>query len=821
MQSVLEIFEYSHPLNIRIFLHKVNAVAMHWHPAYEFLMILEGDCSITTDITREYRENDLVLINAYEPHSVLSRSGAVMLALQVSDSVFGTDGGISVDSVRYPDSDYTGIKSIMAHLIKLHSEKKQNCEILMQSLILRLKYELVSNFRADAEGAEKFDRYRKHISKLSGVLDYIKANYHTEISLGKTAAEFFFSPAYLSRLFEKTMGITFKKYVDSLRFTEAMNLLLSTAKSIDEVASQSGFPNPRAFVTMHKEIYGILPSEHRKRSADDPDPLAEPAMNYVDFKKTDYLSKLAVFLDDAENTVIPQIRSGTDTFRLEFDTANPTATLRHTERNFCCVGRAADLLRENIRGMLTEAQREIGFRYIKFHGLFDDELSVYTVTTDGRRIINFDNIDRIIDFLLSIRLKPLLQLSFMPRALAKYPAKTTFFRPLVTSEPRSYEEWADFIRRFVQHLLSRYSREEVDQWLFSLWNEAETPPSMFGFYDPSVFPEFYRVTYHAVKDICPEIRFGTASVMFETLLGHDWFQTTYGALPDCPPDFINLHFYPVKTSVTYDINHLESSSIELHTDPDILSKTITEVRERLTSLGYGELPIYLTEWNSTTSHRDLLNDTAFKGTYVVHNILENYDRLDSFGYWSLTDDIYELPADDRLFHGGHGLFTKSGIKKPPYYAFSFLSQLGDKLVGKSRDMIVTEDARGFQMVFANYIQYNELYAAGELFDTNPDNRYAAFPSENVRVYDISLQNVIPGVYLIEEYIVNRENGSTFDIWTERFHNQEPITMGAMNALQQASFPKYCMNKITVEQSTLNYHVELAPHEIRLVLMKRL
>ncbi|MGN1095370.1 MAG: helix-turn-helix domain-containing protein, partial [Eubacteriales bacterium] len=717
MQSIYEIFEYSHPLDILIFLHKVDSFAMHWHSAYEFLMILDGECSITTDKTVTYKEDDLVLINAYEPHSLISKEGAVILALQVRDTVFGDEGGFNIDSVLNSGADYSTVKSIMARLIKLHSEKVPGYDILMQSLILRLKYEIVSKYRSDESGAEKFRTYKKHIAKLSGVLDYIQKNYHSEISLAKTANEFFFSAAYLSRLFEKTMGITFKKYIDSLRFTEALGLLLSTDMSIDDVAMKSGFPNTRAFVSMHKEAYGCLPSEHRKNRAVGEQIASGKSMNYVDFKKTDYLSKLAKYLEnDSADKDVPD-KTDFSSMSFSFDTASPTLTLRHTFKNFCAVGRASDILRENVQKMLIEAQKDIGFKYIKFHGLFDDELSVYALTQDGRTIINFDNIDRIIDFLLSIGLKPLLQLSFMPKALAKYPEKTAFFHPLIMSEPKDNDEWAGFIEKFTHHLLSRYSKEEAMTWLFSVWNEAETPQNMFGFYDESVFPEFYRVTYKAVKKVFPEARFGTTSVMYETILYGSFFDRMCGELSDVPPDFINLHFYPVKTSVTYDIDHLSSNKIELHANPYILGETITAVKEKLEKMGFGELPVYLTEWNSTTSHRDLLNDTAFKGTYVARNIIDNYDRLDSFGYWSLTDDIYELPAENTLFHGGPGLCTKSGIKKPPYYAFEFLSKLGDKLLGKDKGIIVTVDARGFQIVFANYIHYNELYAAGELFDT--------------------------------------------------------------------------------------------------------
>ena len=102
------------------------------------------------------------------------------------------------------------------------------------------------------------------------------------------------------------------------------------------------------------------------------------------------------------------------------------------------------------------------------------------------------------------------------------------------------------------------------------------------------------------------------------------------------------------------------------------------------------MPIYLTEWNSTTSHRDLLSDTCFKSAYIVKNILDNYDKIDAGGYWLLTDLHEESLLEDKLFHGGLGMFTVNGIKKPAYFAYLFLSKLGDKLLAKGDGYFVTE-----------------------------------------------------------------------------------------------------------------------------------
>ena len=66
-------------------------------------------------------------------------------------------------------------------------------------------------------------------------------------------------------------------------------------------------------------------------------------------------------------------------------------------------------------------QREIGFKYIKFSGIFSDDLRVCTRLKDGGLAFNFAYLDKIFDYLLEVRLKPFIQLSYMPYALAKKP----------------------------------------------------------------------------------------------------------------------------------------------------------------------------------------------------------------------------------------------------------------------------------------------------------------------------------------------------------------------------------------------------------------
>lgn len=128
--------------------------------------------------------------------------------------------------------------------------------------------------------------------------------------------------------------------------------------------------------------------------------------------------------------------------------------------------------------------------------------------------------------------------------------------------------------------------------------------------------------------------------------------------------------------------------------------------------------------------------------YVCRNILKNYNRLDSFGNWTLTDLIEELPLTDELFHGGMGLFTRNGIKKPAYYAFVFLNLLDDILLRRDEGYFITTNGHGnYTILLYNYNHFSSFYAQGIFFDSSPESRYEVFPDPHTMDAELTLENI--------------------------------------------------------------------------------
>ena len=134
-------------------------------------------------------------------------------------------------------------------------------------------------------------------------------------------------------------------------------------------------------------------------------------------------------------------------------------------------GRAILSLREDYRQDLQAVKQITGFRYVRFHAVFDDEIGVYDEDKQGQPVFNFSYVDQIYDGLLAKSVRPFVELSFMPNKLAAEPILQAFWYKPDVSPPKDWTKWDDLITQFAKHLVDRYGIDEVSHWYFEVWNE--------------------------------------------------------------------------------------------------------------------------------------------------------------------------------------------------------------------------------------------------------------------------------------------------------------------------------------------------------------
>ncbi|MDR0656206.1 MAG: hypothetical protein LBG22_07825 [Treponema sp.] len=366
-------------------------------------------------------------------------------------------------------------------------------------------------------------------------------------------------------------------------------------------------------------------------------------------------------------------------------------------------------LRTDWQEMLRRCRETIGFRYIRFHGLFDDAMSVVKDSIFGDDDVEFSfvNIDKLFDFLLSIGMKPFVELGFMPWALASGD-KSIFYYKANTTPPKSYEQWAAFIGEFIRHILDRYGMGEVRQWFFEVWNEPNLggPDSPSGFWsgDQAEYFKLYKVTAEAVKREDPVLKTGGPATS-----NNAWIPEFISFCQEngAPLDFITTHQYPTDAVIGYGVENrttLNNPMTMVWTDQEFMEKLKTDKTAKaefkrqyadfqeqlwkqvdrgiLTGMvrkAFSEakgLPLYYTEWASMGGPA---SDGPFCSSFITKTVLDNRGLVSGYSFWTFCDIFEEQGQDSRAFHGQFGLITQHGIPKASFRAFELLHRLGGNI----------------------------------------------------------------------------------------------------------------------------------------------
>jgi xylan 1,4-beta-xylosidase len=350
-------------------------------------------------------------------------------------------------------------------------------------------------------------------------------------------------------------------------------------------------------------------------------------------------------------------------------------------------GRANEGLRADWQEQLALVQKEIGFKYIRMHGLLHDDMGVYKEDGHGNPIYNWQYIDKLYDFLLSVRLKPFVELGFMPADLASGDKIVFWWKGNITP-PKSYEKWASLIRALTRHFEERYGHDEVKTWYFEVWNEPDIAP--FYTADLKEYLKLYKTTAEAIKSVSADYRVGgPASAMayaFETAL------VEYCATNHVPIDFVSTHSYGVKEGF---FDETGARGTVLDTDPAAVSGRMVHSRELLRGSKLPGLELHFTEWSSAYTPTDPIHDQYHQATFILDKIKNAQEAVNSLSYWVFTDIFEENGPRMTPFHGGFGLLNYQAIKKPAFYAYQFLNRLGPtELVNADPASWVTKDATG-------------------------------------------------------------------------------------------------------------------------------
>jgi len=328
-------------------------------------------------------------------------------------------------------------------------------------------------------------------------------------------------------------------------------------------------------------------------------------------------------------------------------------------------GHAPLALRADWQAQMLRCHNELGFQHVRFHGLLSDDVGTL-VCEEEKPLYSFLNSDRIIDFLLSIGMRPFVELSFMPEMLSSGTTTVFHYRANVTP-PKDYEKWATLIQKLAAHWVERYGASEVRTWFFEVWNE----PNLKAFWPASQEDYFklYRYTVNAIKGVDESLKVGGPATA-----NNEWIPEflSFCKKNSLAVDFVSTHHYPTDA--------FGKPGADTETQLQNMPPGIMREQARTARGEAGDLPLYYTEWNITSNPRDPMHDGPFAAAFVTKIIMEARGLVQGYSYWTFSDIFEENYFPSVPFHGGFGLLNLHGIAKPAYRAFQLVHESGAELL---------------------------------------------------------------------------------------------------------------------------------------------
>lgn len=820
-----KLINYNQNLPFKISIIPLKSEEYHYHKELELIFILKGSLSYFVN-GQKYKlsEHDLFWINSLDMHSVFSESEeSILLTLHLNQIYFDEYYENFSDSYyKYKDSIndrnnpiYNSISSNLARIMLCMIKMEADYKLKTLNYITQIIIELLDNFKSENIQNLNSSLYKQ--TRLADILKFIESNYNKDLTLSSLSQKMHISPQYISKFFKDNLGIGFVDYINKLRITKSLNDLLSSDKSILDISLDYGFNDHKAYNRAFKKEFNMTATEYKKENKFLYSNKESNDSNFFLNNSKSYFKYLFEFINNEKNISDAAITSSLQT-NINIDLTNfHSSNFSKYWSKVTSIGRASLCLRHEVRRQIELAQENISYDFIRFHGIFSDDMMVYKEDLNGNPIYNWVYVDEIFDFFYRLNLRPFIELGFMPEALASKKQHAFLWNANV-SYPKSLKKWTDLVSNFINHCIDRYGNEEVKQWYFQIWNAPDLS-EVFWFENKEKFFTFFKSTYISIKDILKNAKIGPPG-----LLAINNFEWMNDFLKFCERNFIDLDFiacniyaYTDPKNNTLPLQLFNRSDNALF-DTDLnqenyLANSILELKDLLKKYSLN-LPIFVTEWNLSPYTNDYNRDTCFLSSYIVYNIISNIDNIDILTFWSLSDIIEEGLTESKLYHGGLGLLTYNRLKKPSYNAFLLLSKLGNNIIKKGKDYIVTSKNNNYQILLFNFVYFDDLFMSGDKSLLDYHNRYGIFKNSNINKDVNLILSLSSGNYKIKRWYLNRNSGSTFDAW-QNMGAPEQISSDIYDYLKSKEIPEIRISTENVKKELL-ISDSIPPHGILLI-----
>lgn len=628
-------------------------------------------------------------------------------------------------------------------------------------------------------------------ARLEEILSYIQANYEKPLNLQILADHFFLSVQYLSKYIKNHLGMGFFDYLDEVRLYHAVDELIYTDFSLTKIAYDNGFPNLSSFNRAFRQKYETTPSSYRKTVIRRQE---RKQKNSSELETTNLLRRYFQNNPLEEEDDRWKVKAfGDGSIRREF---------RQNWLRVLNLGSAEEVRQGYIQEHIVELKQELGFVYGRIWSLFCKE-NLIDLERDGS--YHFSALFQMLDFMMEHKITPFLVLAQKPKKLVDPDLKSLL--SVNSASPVNLVRYKKVLSRFMKECICRYGISEVETWKFECWWERK------DIYITDVEPEWrerFRMEYDCIKSLVPKASVGglgfniyDANAAVESYLKNGQKEERY-------LDFLSVSLYPYVREHNVTGNKV--------VDENFVERKLDSLKILLNDYGYSVADLYVTEWNLSISGRDWLNDTCYKGAYLMKNLIAAVDKAACRAYWGNTDRIDEYYDFIGCLNGGSGLVSRDGIRKPAFYAMSFMSRLTKNLLAKGDNYMITATNHDSYFIVCHNMQQPDFdYYLSGMERRKPQSILTYFENRQMQI-DFTLCGVKAGAYRLRRYYVNQEAGSVFDEWAKMGY-VESVDLEEIEYLKLVSVSGMQTETCQVKKGEISFQSLMQANEIQLIHLK--
>lgn len=698
--------------NYEIFLGSVVRVNRHLHEGLSLFLVLQGTIEVELNGQMLYMQQDSCFcINNGEIYGLSTEGGCVLLGFHFGIQYLKEECPQLLKYTYFCDESqeesYSLLKKNIADSAFCYLKKEEGADLMFKSALYKMLYLLQQYFRLEelpSAVEEQLVDFR-----VRTILSYIQKNYKNRISLKELAENEYMSVQYLSKLFQRKMGINLSRYLSMLRLESASKDLINTDISMTQIALNNGFANVKAFNTQFKKNYKELPSEYRKQNRLTKDS-KEDRFSFTALKKGESFDILVKYLSQYNQE---QKTSKTLTLKVDMTAMKSNKICQY--KRILNIGEIESCLRFDVRSQIIDAAAKIKFDYIYFSHFFPSQRKC-KIHLDTLLLTDYIEC---FHFFCKLNLTPFIKIDL---------------KDFINLEKHSIlEEICSELTALLTEIRQEYQRGKELIWKFDICGTSE---ELRCYYIP-IRKSIRRVMRQAHTGIHVEFRNGWQNEL----------EGFFTKVPRTELDFLSFDM---------DLNLIQMPADAQEFSRSCRSQThtkVTQLHEVLSRSQMNFCAIYLINWNVLTG-KTLLEAGEFHRSALIADQLLEISRYVNGAGMALNLRIPNAEkTDSDLLTYNLSLFLYKTVKRSLFFIMGFFNSFKDQLLYCDENFICTAGS-GEQTIYTFFL-YNPQYM-------DPFNALDNIRTKN---YSISLSaqctHLVPGFYRIKKTILNRDCGSTY------------------------------------------------------------